>query len=155
MRQRGQDPSPITGIGFGSNSTSMIHALQYFIGILQDLVASLPPNMGNKTDPAAVVLKCRVIKAPLTRSFKYHRVAIGIGYLIHEHIVQRRHASADHREHRLVLETRSYGELTGQKRAVMRRSSCKHNEFQPIEYSDKPRMGSTEQIFAKFDEAFQ
>ena len=30
------------------------------------------------------------------------------------------------------------GELTEQERAVMRGLSCNHNEFRPIEYSDKP-----------------
>jgi hypothetical protein len=86
VRQRGQDASAITGIGFGSNSASMIHVLQNLIGILQDRVTSLPPNMGNKTDPAAVVLKGRVIKSAPARSFKHHWVAIGIVYLIHEYL---------------------------------------------------------------------
>ena len=138
VRQRSQDASAITGIGFGSNSASMIHALQNLIGILQDRVASLPPNMSNKTDPAAVVLKGRVIKPAPARSFKHHWVLIGIVYLIHEYLAQGRYGSTEDRTHRLVLETKSYGELTEQERAVMRELSCKHNEFRPFEYSDKP-----------------
>ena len=40
-------------------------------------------------------------------------VTIGIIYLIHEHFAHGRHGSTEDRAHRLVLETRSYGELIG------------------------------------------
>ena len=67
MRQGRENPCPVTRIDLAAASAAVVHPPQHVERIHDQLMAALPLDMGDKSDPAAVMLQAGIVQAVFRR----------------------------------------------------------------------------------------
>lgn len=70
MGQSTHDSRTVTGVGFTSARTAVVHILQNRVGIDHDLMTGCPFDMGNKPNATRILLVLRVVQSLGRRQVK-------------------------------------------------------------------------------------